>query len=349
MKKLLLALVAACLLPFAAFAQTPQPIALTGVYTIAPGPDNLQSNYPAGFYCYNIAWAVDRPGGSGYMAADCGLATPAWVTNAGPQGNPGATGATGSTGPAGADGKTVLSGTGAPGGIGANGDYYLDVTTYRLYGPKTSGVWGTGVVLIGPAGPTGSTGGAGSPGTAATVAVGTVTTGSPGSSASFTNVGTPTAAVLNITIPRGDVGATGATGSAGTNGTNGTNGAAGVNSFGAPNARTLSLATAYQATDNTKPAVITINLTSTASISLTGGTTNTADVVMGTTTGVASGTGTQICKYANTNTGALTIGLNLSTVSAATCTFALRAGDYFAIRTTAGTVTITSAYDQAVG
>ena len=46
----------------------------------------------------------------------------------------------------------------------------------------------------------------GKDGAAATVAIGTVTTGEPGTTASVTNVGTDTAAVLNITIPRGDKG-----------------------------------------------------------------------------------------------------------------------------------------------
>lgn len=138
-------------------------------------------------------------------------------------------------------------------------------------------------------------------------------------------------------------------GPAGSNGANGANGAPGVNALGYPTTRALSLATAYQATDNTKPALVTINLNSTAALSLSGGTTNTADIVIGTTNAVASGTGTVVCKYANSNTGALTIGLNLSTAMGSTCSFALPTGGYFAIRQTAGTVTITSAFDSSVG
>lgn len=141
----------------------------------------------------------------------------------------------------------------------------------------------------------------------------------------------------------GPAGATGATGSTGATGP------AGPSIVGYPTTRTLSLATAYQATDNTKPAVVTINISSTATLSLSGGTTNTADVVVGSTNAVAGGTGTAICKYVNTNTGTLTVGLNVSTVSASTCTFALPVGGYFAIRQTAGTVTISSAFDASVG
>lgn len=48
-----------------------------------------------------------------------------------------------------------------------------------------------------------------------TVSVGTTTTGAPGSSASVSNSGTSTNAVLNFTIPRGETGTAGATGPAG--------------------------------------------------------------------------------------------------------------------------------------
>jgi hypothetical protein len=58
----------------------------------------------------------------------------------------------------------------------------------------------------------------GVPGPAATVQVGTTTTGIPGTDASVTNSGTTSAAILNFTIPRGDVGATGAKGDKGDTG-----------------------------------------------------------------------------------------------------------------------------------
>ena len=41
---------------------------------------------------------------------------------------------------------------------------------------------------------------------AATITIGTVTTGPPGSEASVTNVGTPSEAILNFVIPRGEKG-----------------------------------------------------------------------------------------------------------------------------------------------
>lgn len=85
-------------------------------------------------------------------------------------------------------------------------------STYTQLGP-------TGAT--GPVGPAGETGPAGPSGSAATVAVGATTTGAAGTSASATNVGTSSAAVINFVIPRGDTGAAGATGPAGATGATG--------------------------------------------------------------------------------------------------------------------------------
>jgi hypothetical protein len=256
-------------------ATAQQPNWMSGVYTLAPGPDNLYTNLPPLPNCYFTAWVADRdgPGQGGMMVSDC----VAWLSNRGAQG---------------------------------------------------------------PAGPAGATGATGSPGAAATVSVGTVTTGLPGSSAIVTNSGTSSAAVLNYTIPRGDVGLTGSPGSPG---------AAGVNAFGAPTVRTVALATAYQASNPAKPALLNINLTSTANLSLSGGTTNSAAVVIGSTSAVAAGTGTVICQYNNASTGTLTIGLNTNAIQASTCSFALPVGWYWAVRTISGTITVSSAFDQVVG
>lgn len=64
-------------------------------------------------------------------------------------------------------------------------------------------------------------------GAAATIAVGTTTTGSSGTSASVTNVGSPSAAVFNFTIPRGSTGAQGIQGPAGPQGETGPQGVPG--------------------------------------------------------------------------------------------------------------------------
>jgi hypothetical protein len=57
-------------------------------------------------------------------------------------GGGGQDGQDGINGSNGADGNTILSGSGAPDNLlGNNGDFYLDLNTYEMYGPKTSGIW----------------------------------------------------------------------------------------------------------------------------------------------------------------------------------------------------------------
>jgi hypothetical protein len=101
----------------------------------------------------------------------------------------------------------VLSGSGTPSaGIGVNGDFYIDTTAHAMYGPKTSGAWGSSTSLVGPTGAAGTNGSNGSNGAAGA-------TGTAGAT--------------------GAAGAAGATGAAGTNGTNGTDGAVGPTGPGA--------------------------------------------------------------------------------------------------------------------
>lgn len=129
----------------------------------------------------------------------------------------------------------------------------------------------------------------------------------------------------------------------------GSNGPAVPVTMGTPNTRTLSLATAYQATDPTKIAIVTITLTSTANFSLSGGTTNSATIFIGPTNGVASGTGTAIDSYSNSVTGTIAIGLNQNSVQTTSYTINLPTGWFIAVKQTSGTVSISSAFDQSVG
>lgn len=129
----------------------------------------------------------------------------------------------------------------------------------------------------------------------------------------------------------------------------GTSTAPAVVTVGTPTSRALSLATAYQATNNAKAAFVTVNLTSSASLSIATGTTNTAEIVIGSTVGVASGTGSLMGPYLNSLTGTLVVGLAVNTGSTTSYTLMLPAGWYFAVRQTAGSVTIASAYDQSIG
>lgn len=62
-------------------------------------------------------------------------------------------------GPPGADGKTVRNGADVPNpDLGSNGDFYINTSNWHIYGPKTSGSWGAGVSLVGPAGQDGEDG-----------------------------------------------------------------------------------------------------------------------------------------------------------------------------------------------
>jgi hypothetical protein len=56
----------------------------------------------------------------------------------------------GADGQDGADGSQIYAGTGTPdASLGIEGDYYLDKSSYELYGPKTNNGWGTPLNLKG--------------------------------------------------------------------------------------------------------------------------------------------------------------------------------------------------------
>lgn len=135
-------------------------------------------------------------------------------------------------------GFNTVPGTGAPGsGVGNNGDYYLDVAGFVLYGPKAAGAWpGSGTPMRGATGATGSDGNPGVDGRS-------VLNGSAAPDNSIGNNGDFYLRTSNSTLygPKasgvwpgsgvsliGPQGATGATGSNGTNGTDGTDGADGA-------------------------------------------------------------------------------------------------------------------------
>ncbi|HWW66841.1 MAG TPA: hypothetical protein VNY83_02550 [Solirubrobacterales bacterium] len=78
---------------------------------------------------------------------------------AGTNGTNGKDGANGTPGTNGTNGKTVLHGSGAPSvGVGTEGDFYIDTTANKIYGPKTT-VWGSGTELKGKEGSPWTTGG----------------------------------------------------------------------------------------------------------------------------------------------------------------------------------------------
>lgn len=119
--------------------------------------------------------------------------------------------------------------------------------------------------------------------------------------------------------------------------------------YGAPNTRTLAQNTAYQCTDPTRSCEFSINLSSAPTLTLAGGSTNTASIIIGPTSAVASGAGTAVGSYSNALTGTVVVGIALNAGSQNTVTVPVPAGYYMAIRTTSGTVTVSSAYDSSVG
>ena len=148
---------------------------------------------------------ADGADGVDGVAGATGPAGPTGATGTpGSTGATGAAGAAGATGPAGTDGangKTVRSGSGAPaGGLGVDGDFYVNTAANTIYGPKTSGAWGSPTSLVGPTGATGPTG----------------STGATGSQGPIGNTGPQGV--------KGDTGTTGSTGPAGSTGATGPTG-----------------------------------------------------------------------------------------------------------------------------
>jgi hypothetical protein len=95
-----------------------------------------------------IAATHAGPAGPVGPAGDAGPAGPAGPQGpqgtAGAPGKDGANGTNGTNGTPGINGKTILSGTGAPTDtVGTNGDFYLDTATQTLYGPKANGTFPT--------------------------------------------------------------------------------------------------------------------------------------------------------------------------------------------------------------
>jgi len=119
--------------------------------------------------------------------------------------------------------KTIRNGAGSPtGGLGNDGDFYIDTSVDAIYGPKTAGVWGSPTPLIGK---TGATGAAGTGNTGATGAGMTGNTGATGQTANTGPTGpqgnTGAIGVTGSTGPTGVVGQTGSTGPTGGSGATG--------------------------------------------------------------------------------------------------------------------------------
>lgn len=210
------------------------------------------------YYWNGSAWidfALTGPTGAKGDKGDVGT-----KGDKGDTGNTGLTGGTGLQGIPGLDGKTVRSGNGVPASnLGIDGDFYINLLTYDIYGPKTGGAWGSATSLKGlkgDKGDTGNTGAIGANGSNGTNG----TNGTNGINGTTWYAGTivPSNAtgvngdlyfrsstgdvylkssgtwsiVANITGPQGAPGTNGINGNNGTNGSNGAPGAAATISVG---------------------------------------------------------------------------------------------------------------------
>ncbi len=156
--------------------------------------ENGSSYVTAGGSVAGIDPATDTTGAWTILALAGAAGAPGAPGATGPAGIPGAQGAAGPAGPAGPIGAMGL--TGATGPAGAAGPAGPMGTTGATGATGAQGIQG----IQGPAGAPGT------PGAAATIAVGSVTTGA---TAAVTNVGTPSAAIFNFTIPTGGSGGSG--------------------------------------------------------------------------------------------------------------------------------------------
>lgn len=137
----------------------------TGVNTIlnGTGAPAAATGADGDFYIDTANELIYGPKTSGAWGTGTSLVGPEGPQ--GPQGTQGPEGPQGIQGVPGADGKTILSGSGAPAaGLGVDGDFYIDTSAADLYGPKTAGAWGAATSLVGPQGPQGPAGADGSDG-----------------------------------------------------------------------------------------------------------------------------------------------------------------------------------------
>lgn len=246
----------------------------------------------------------------------------------GPAGAPGATGPQGEQGPVGPKGDKGAQGPEGPTGpIGPTGP----AGEQGLIGPKgdagnagAQGIKGD----TGPAGPAGPTGPAGA-------------TGPQGS-----------AGATGAKGDKGDTGATGAAGPAGPQGLQGPVGATGPQGVGlvpgVPAAKTLSLSTAYQATDVTKSAFISVMAETIYSVTLASPTmSDTVELRIGPASDVANGGGYKAASWKSGISAGLTVSVGLSVTNRGQLTAMIPPNWYFAIRRTAGsTATIAEANVQ---
>lgn len=123
------------------------------------GPDGLSAYQIAldnGFVGTEAQWLASLVGPQGPQG-ETGEQGPVGETgpqgpqgDAGPQGIQGVPGTNGTNGADGTDGTIIYSGNGGPSaGLGLDGDFYINTNGPYLFGPKTTGAWGSGRPLFG--------------------------------------------------------------------------------------------------------------------------------------------------------------------------------------------------------
>lgn len=112
-----------------------------------------------------------------------------------------------------------------------------------------------------------------------------------------------------------------------------------------PTSRSLSLATAYQCTNTNKPCVLTLSVACPLTLSVLSTQTCAGEVRLGSANTVASGGGTNIAPIQRQAGGIL----GLSTNDYETKTINVPTGWYFAVRSTTGSPSVVSAFDQEMG
>jgi CDGSH-type Zn-finger protein len=112
--------------------------------------------------------------------------------------------------------NTVLSGNGVPStAIGIDGDFYIDIKSLNMYGPKVKNKWPLPISLKGPAGPIGPSGVDGKSGTSGSASSTVGATGPVGPAGPAGPSGPAGATGAQGPAGSGSAGATGATGATG--------------------------------------------------------------------------------------------------------------------------------------
>ena len=124
--------------------------------------------------------------------------------------------------------NTVLSGNGVPSAaIGIDGDFYIDIKSMNMYGPKVKNKWPLPVSLKGPAGPIGPSGVDGKNGASGSSSSSVGATGPAGPAGPAGPTGPAGATGPQGPAGSGSAGPAGATGAQGPKGDTGTAGAVG--------------------------------------------------------------------------------------------------------------------------